>query len=40
MHRSLELIDGKKIPAFDVAALKWDFEKVVADEGWGVGLTL
>lgn len=34
MRRSLDLMESKKIPDFDVIALKHDFEQIVADEGW------
>jgi hypothetical protein len=34
MRRSLELIEAKKIPNFNVLALKNDFEQIVADEDW------
>jgi hypothetical protein len=34
MRRSLDLMEGKKIPDFDVKALKRDFEQIVVEEGW------
>ena len=34
MRRSLELIEAKNIPNFNILALKNDFEQIVADEGW------
>lgn len=34
MLRSLDLMAAKKIPDFDAAALKADFERIAAEEGW------